>query len=284
MTTNGSSASGIVGCRDDKAMNPQKTVSPFVLFALVLLLVNQCHGQSNVVYYGVHSNAISLAFADTNLSESAQSAITADLRICLSEWGKRSELYMRNKGESIGYLYNFKSSPHYPEDISFPREIVSNGVSDLALQIPKALSDAYTNAFAFAAANSNIVAAAYEVVAFVSSTNFPGISSNALPNISCLRMPSRMRTPSQTRSSILPRKSYRTCVTRHIIRQAFSGSHTAPMDQRLPICGCRFPIQAHQQEGAKIGARPRFSGMKTSGGSVSGLIGCRENERRFPSS
>jgi len=152
-----------------------------VLIAAVLCAC-YCTGQSNVVYYGANSNAISLAFADTNLSESAQSAITADLRVCLSEWGKQSELYMRNKGESIGYLYNFKSSPHYPENITFPREIVPNGVSGLALQIPKALSDAYTNAFAFAAANSNIVAAAYEFVAFVSSTNFPGISSNALPN------------------------------------------------------------------------------------------------------
>jgi len=59
---------------------------------------------------------------------------------------------------------------------------VSSGATGLALHIPKKLSDAYTNAFAFAAANSNAVAAAYEFVAFVSSTNFPGISSNALPN------------------------------------------------------------------------------------------------------
>lgn len=51
-----------------------------------------------------------------------------------------------------------------------------------ALQISNALSDAYTNAFAFASANSNIVAAAYEFVTFVSSTNFVAISSNALPN------------------------------------------------------------------------------------------------------
>jgi len=52
----------------------------------------------------------------------------------------------------------------------------------LALHIPKKLSDAYTNAFAFAAANSNIVAAAYEFVAFVSSSNFVTISSNDLPD------------------------------------------------------------------------------------------------------
>jgi hypothetical protein len=152
------------------------------VFIAAMLWTCCCVAQSNVVYYGTNASPISLAFADTNLSESAKSAITADLRLCLSEWGKQSELYMRNKGDSIGYLYNFKSSPHYPENITFPREIVSNGVSGLALHIPKVLSDAYTNAFAFAAANSNIVAAAYEFVAFVSSSNFVAISSNDLPN------------------------------------------------------------------------------------------------------
>ncbi len=154
--------------------------APTVLITAMLCACH-CYGQSNVVYYGVNSNAISLAFVDTNLSESAKSAITADLRICLSEWGK-GELRLRNKGDSVGYIDNPTECPHYPEDITFPENVVSNGVSGLALQIPKALSDAYTNAFAFAAANSNTVAAAYEFVAFVSSTNFPGISSNALPN------------------------------------------------------------------------------------------------------
>jgi len=148
-----------------------------------MLCACHCAGQSNVVYYGTNASPISLAFADTNLSESAKSAITEDLRVCLSEWGKQSELYMRNKGESIGYLYNFKSSPHYPENITFPREIVPNGVSGLALHIPKNLSDAYTNAFAFAAANSNIVAAAYEFVAYLSSTNFYTVTSNEIVDV-----------------------------------------------------------------------------------------------------
>jgi len=66
--------------------------------------------------------------------------------------------------------------------MDFPDNVVSNAASGLALQIPKALSDAYTNAFAFAAANSNVVAAAYEFVAFVSSSNFAAIASNALPD------------------------------------------------------------------------------------------------------
>jgi hypothetical protein len=140
-----------------------------------------CAGQSNIVYYGTHSNAISLAFADTNLSESAKSAITADLRVCLSEWGK-GELRMMNEGDYVGYIDNPTRCPHYPEDMEFPEKVVSNGVSGLALHIPKKLSDAYTNAFAFAAANSNIVAAAYEFVAFVSSSNFVTISSNDLPD------------------------------------------------------------------------------------------------------
>ncbi|HOE62110.1 MAG TPA: hypothetical protein PK576_10780, partial [Kiritimatiellia bacterium] len=136
-------------------MNIKKTVSLSVLFVSVLLQVDLCYGQSNVVYYGANSNAISLAFADTNLSESAKSAITADLRVCLSEWGK-GELRMRIKGDSVGYIDNPTHCPHYPEDIEFPENVVPSGAAGLALHIPKKLSDAYTNAFAFAAANSNI--------------------------------------------------------------------------------------------------------------------------------
>ena len=162
-------------------MNIKKTVSLSVLFVSVLLQVDLCYGQSNVVYYGANSNAISLAFADTNLSESAKSAITADLRVCLSEWGK-GELRMRIKGDSVGYIDNPTHCPHYPEDIEFPENVVPSGAAGLALHIPKKLSDAYTNAFAFAAANSNIVAAAYEFVAFVSSTNFLSVTSNQIAN------------------------------------------------------------------------------------------------------
>ena len=151
--------------------------------ALIVAVLCACHcaGQSNVVYYGTNASPISLAFVDTNLSESAKSAITADLRICLSEWGK-GELRMMNEGGYVGYIDNPTHCPHYPEDIMFPENVVSNGASGLALHIPKALSDAYTNAFAFAAANSNIVAAAHEFVAFVSSTNFLSVTSNQIAN------------------------------------------------------------------------------------------------------
>ena len=165
-------------------MNIKQTVSLSVLFASALLLGDLCYGQSNVVYYGAHSNAIHVSFVDTGLSMSAQASIVADLQICLNEWGKKTYLSLELGADEpglIGYLQRPSISPHYPESIEFP-DGVTNTPSGPALQIPKALSDAYTNAFAFAAANSNIVAAAYEFVAFVSSSNFVAISSNDLPN------------------------------------------------------------------------------------------------------
>ena len=156
--------------------------TPTVLIAAVLYAC-YCTGQSNVVYYGTHSNAICLAFADTNLSTSAQEAIAADLRICLSEWGKATQFRLGADDPAfVAHLYNPKLTPHYPETLDFPDDVVSSGAAGLALHIPKKLSDAYTNAFAFAAANSNIVAAAYEFVAFVSSTNFLSVTSNQVAN------------------------------------------------------------------------------------------------------
>ena len=154
-----------------------------VVCATTLLLpVSYCTGQSNTVYYGVNSNALAVVFVDTNLSTSVKSNIVVDLNICLREWGKESELRLWEDEDTAGYLYNWKSCPHYPDGIDFPDDIVSNGASGVALRIPKELSDAYTNAFAFAATNSNTVAAAYEFVRFVSSTNFHTITVNQITN------------------------------------------------------------------------------------------------------
>ena len=159
------------------------TISFTILFASALLQICPCVGQSNFVYYGVATNSMSVAFADTNLSVSVCTSIVADLQICLQAWGKQSELDLgAYELGLVGHLYNPDKCPHYPEGIRFPRNLITNQTGALALKIPKTLSDAYTNAFAFAAANSNIVAAAYEFVAFVSSTNFVSISSNALPS------------------------------------------------------------------------------------------------------
>ena len=153
-----------------------------LILTIFVLCTLRCAGQSNVVYYGTNSNVLDVVFVDTNLSQKAQSAIVADLNICLSEWGKTSELRLRDNEDSVGYLYNADTSPHYPEDIEFPRNIVSNGTASVALQITKELSDAYIKAFAFTNANAKAVKAAYEFVAFVSSTNFPNIPPKRLPD------------------------------------------------------------------------------------------------------
>ena len=137
-----------------------------VILPVVTLCATACCGQSNVVYYGTNSNALDVVFVDTNLSAKAQSAIVVDLNLCLSEWGKTSQLRLRDKGDSVGYLDIGTRCPHYPRDIEFPRNIVSNGTAGVALQIPQELSDAYTNAF----------------VAFVSSTNFPNVPPKKFPD------------------------------------------------------------------------------------------------------
>jgi len=160
--------------------------TPFLICAVAAAMLHapHCAAQSNVVFYGTNASSILISFVDTNLSASAKTSIVDDLQVCLNVWGKKTYLSLSLGADEpglVGYLERPTVSPHYPEGIEFPKG-VTNTPSGIALQIPKKLSDAYTNAFAFAAANSNIVAAAYEFVAFVSSSNFVTISSNALPN------------------------------------------------------------------------------------------------------
>ena len=140
-----------------------------------------CFGQSNVVYYGANSNALNVTFADVTLTAAAKSNIVADLRICLSEWGKEAELRLWDDEDTAGYLYIASTSPHYLRDIEFPEDIVETP-NGMALLITKELSDTYTNAFVFAAANAKAFAAANAFVAFVSSTNFANIPPQKLPD------------------------------------------------------------------------------------------------------
>ena len=117
-----------------------------VFLFTVMLFAVYGFGQSDVVFYGVNTNAIAVSFVDTNLSASIKVSIVADLQVCLREWG-RGELRLRNKGDSVGYLDNSTRCPHYPENIEFPENVVSNGQSGLALQISKKVSTAYTVKF-----------------------------------------------------------------------------------------------------------------------------------------
>jgi len=261
-------------------MKAKKTVRPLILSAFVLLQVTLCHGQSNVVYYGVNSNSISVSFVDTSLSVSAQASIVVDLQVCLNEWGKKTYLSLDLGADEpglIGYLERPSISPHYPENIEFP-EGVTNTPSGPALLIPKALSDAYTNAFAFAAANSNIVAAAYEFVAFVSSSNFVAISSNDLPNYVLQKNTTSNEIIADAQETI----SELRCQT--FYPPAFWAFNTVPRGLPLQIYGCLFLARSLFVIWMRKDGMPFLpSGMTTNGSSASGTVGCRENERRLPS-
>jgi len=153
-----------------------------VFLVTTIFSISHCVGQSNVVYYGVNSNALDVVFVDTNLSPKAQSVIITDLRICLSEWGKTTEVRLGADDPAfVAHLYNPDRCPHYPEGIDFPDDIV-NTPNGFALQIPKELSDAYTNAFKLVAANAKACTAANAFIKFVSSTNFVNLAPKALPN------------------------------------------------------------------------------------------------------
>ena len=173
---------GVPSCQQEN--NEMKTKNFFLASSLLtaILAAPNCIGQSNVIFYGANTNAIAVTFVDTNLSSSAKISIVSDLQLCLQEWGKGTQFRLGADDPAfVAHLYNPDITPYYQEGTEFPNDVI-NGPTGYALHIPKSLSDAYTNAFVFAAANSNIVAAAYEFVAFVSSTNFVSISPNTLPN------------------------------------------------------------------------------------------------------
>lgn len=151
-----------------------------IIYTATVLGASLCHTQSNAVYYGANSNALEVVFVDTHLSAANRAAIVTDLNLCLqSAWGKRGDLRLKDNEGFAGYLYFGYRCPH--SNKLFPRDIVATP-NGHALQISHELSDAYTNAFAFASAHSNIVAAGYAFVAFVSSTNFPNIPASELPH------------------------------------------------------------------------------------------------------
>ena len=157
-----------------------KTKISLILSATVIGLALACHGQGYTLHFS--TNTVGVVFVDQTLSDATKSFIVSDMQVCAQHWGAEALLRLREKAESAGYVYYGSPCPSYPDGIDFPKNIVSNGLTNLALQIPKSLSDAYTNAMVFASANSNAVNAAYQFVAFVSSTNFASIPSSQMSN------------------------------------------------------------------------------------------------------
>lgn len=157
-----------------------KTKISLILSATLIGLALSCQGQGYTLHFS--TNTLGVVFVDQALSDATKSFIVSDMQVCVQVWGADAQLRLREKPESAGYVDFRTTCPSYPEGIEFPETIVTNSLTNLALQIPKSLSDAYTNAIVFASANSNAVNAAYQFVAFVSSTNFASIPSSQMSN------------------------------------------------------------------------------------------------------
>ena len=130
--------------------------------------------------------------------------------------------------------------PHYRDGVEFPVNVVSNQTTGLSLYISQELCEAYTNALAFVAANSNMVASAYEFVTFVSSTNFANLAATSLPDY----MTDRRRTPaaiSAKAAQIIPALRYQTYYQPSILGFQYLdlGPHTTNLWLTIP---CSSPL------------------------------------------
>lgn len=133
----------------------------------------------------IGTNTFGVSFADTILSPAHKERIYDDLQICVDKpWATNAMVFIKDtdniKSEIVGTIaYYPNDHVHYHNKIQFPRNITTNNTGSLCLQITRELSDAYTNAFVFAEANSNIVTAAYTFISEISSNNF---TNNLLSN------------------------------------------------------------------------------------------------------
>lgn len=158
------------------------------LITTIILFTTHSFTQGGILYYGSDSNSLRVSFVDTSLSYKNKAAIITDLQLCLRDWGKVTTLDLEGCEPGwTGYLDNPSKSPHYPPVNKFPKQVVMNDANELNLLVTKSLSDAYTNSFAFAAANPNVVTAAYQFVSFISSPEFINIPHKDLPNYLYIR-------------------------------------------------------------------------------------------------
>lgn len=139
-----------------------------------------CLGQEYSILW--KTNTVNVVFEDSNLNSASLGSISSDMQYCFQGWGADAIIKLRNKEGSVGYMDYGTVNPYYPDGLAFPKNLITNETAGIALQVSKEISDAYTNAMAFAAANTGIVATAYEFIEFVSSTNFYSVSSNQIAN------------------------------------------------------------------------------------------------------
>lgn len=158
-------------------MNKNTPVNFMLLFITIML------AQTTTAYdLSLGTNTVDVSFGDTPLSTTVKDFIVADLQRCVEFWGEGSKLRFRNDAGFVGYIDNPTLFPYYRDGLVFPDNLVTNQNGDIALHVSANLCLEYTNALAFASANSNIVADARNFIAFVASTNFLNISSNQMVN------------------------------------------------------------------------------------------------------
>ena len=135
----------------------------------------------------IGTNTLNVSFQDSFIDLLQKQLIITDMQKCVNNpWGNRSKLIMfkpwQINSEYTGYV-SMRKSVCYKNDFEFPEDIITNNTGNSYLEITKKLSDAYTNAFEFVNTYSNEVAAAYNFVSFISSSNFvTNVTSNQIHN------------------------------------------------------------------------------------------------------
>ena len=168
-------------------INSNQTQLERIMKKNIITLLAFCHTLCGAQTLTIGTNTLGIIFVDDTLSLSQKEAIVADMQMCVDNpWGDRAYVYTfpewHIKSDVIGSV-SFGTETYAYNGFDFPREIVTNNAGVLLLRVSQALSDAYTNAFVFAAANSNIVAAANEFVSFIAYSNMVvNVSSNTIMN------------------------------------------------------------------------------------------------------
>ena len=151
---------------------------------IIILTIIVCDAFCIAQTLTIGTNTLGVSFVYTSLSSIQKDQILADLKICVNNpWGDEVEIDRYNENEFVGCLSPRIKGVIYPKNIEFPRNLITNNLGELSLQIPQKLSDSYTNAFVFVNSNSNIVSSAYEFVSFITYSNMvANVSSNSIIN------------------------------------------------------------------------------------------------------
>ena len=153
---------------------------------LIVFCAVICCAQNTSLTFG--TNTLQVSFVDKLLSQDQKDKIISDMQNCINNpWGQKAKInkYLdwQIDSDEVGQIWFKTESVCYYNNIHFPERIYTNNTGEISVRVSKMLSDAYTNAFVFANANSNIVSSAYEFVSFITYSNMvANVSSNQISN------------------------------------------------------------------------------------------------------